>query len=115
MSVSAATLAATPPKTCELCGALFARGAKDGLAKWLTRRFCSGRCTGLAGAAARSEAERARREQVIEDFEWIVGTEHPERIAARLGFPCVEHLQRNLYRWGRADLVHRLNAQEVAA
>ena len=51
------------------------------------------------------------RQQVIEDVEWIIGTDHPRSIAHRLGYASLDSLLSNLYRWGRVDLARRLIAQ----
>ena len=47
------------------------------------------------------------RLRVTEDAEWIVGTDHPEHIAYRLGYRSTAHLYDALRRWGRQDLVDR--------
>ena len=46
---------------------------------------------------------------VIEDVEWIIGTDSPESIAVRLGYRRLNNLLTALRRWGRADLADRLS------
>ena len=48
------------------------------------------------------------RQTVIEDVEWIIGTDSPESIAVRLGYRRLDTLQSSLRKWGRADLADRL-------
>lgn len=55
---------------------------------------------------SRSAATQERL-RVIEDAEWIVGTDHPEHIARRVGFATTKQLYDALRRWGRQDLVDR--------
>lgn len=131
----------TPPKTCELCGTEFHRQVgKVCPAAFAKRRFCSNRCSntwrmrngfaaelasrrdpatlatnGRRGGAAFAEKMHARRAVVIEDVEWIVGTDHPENIARRLGYTNAENLATLLRRWGREDLSARLHAMEAVA
>ena len=49
------------------------------------------------------------RQHVIEDVEWIIGTDHPRSIAHRLGYRRLNTLQTSLREWGRADLADRLS------
>ena len=58
-------------------------------------------------AARRSRKNRYA--QMIEDLEWIIGTDSPESIAERLGYRCIDTLQSSLRKWGRADLADRLS------
>ena len=44
-------------------------------------------------------------ERVIEDVEWIAGTDDPDSIATRCGFSGRKSLYDALRRWGRQDLV----------
>ena len=44
---------------------------------------------------------------IIEDAEWIIGTDHPESVARRVGYRSTAHLYDALRRWGRQDLVDR--------
>ena len=106
-------------RTCELCGQPFHRSTKrgsQGIEAFSKRRFCSPRCASHGTAQERAAAEERRRQQTIEDFEWIAGTDRPERIAARLGYASLHNLERNLYRWGRPDLARQLmHSNEVSA
>lgn len=62
-------------------------------------------------AARRSRSNRYA--QMIEDLEWIIGTDSPESIAVRLGYRCLDTLQSSLRKWGRADLADRLSPNGV--
>jgi len=102
------------PRQCEHCGDTFTRNAPaESNSSFQKRRFCSKACGTAAFSASRERRDRAYRDSLLEDLEWIIGTDHPERVALRLGL-TLDGLQRNLYRWGRTDLVARLSA-EVAA
>jgi AraC-like DNA-binding protein len=48
------------------------------------------------------------RAEVIAQLEWIIDSDHPTRIAKRLGYERPESLIRSLARWGRHDLASRL-------
>ena len=50
----------------------------------------------------------SRYDQVIEDCEWLAGTDHPDNIARRLGYRNGDSLTRQLWNWGQRDLVARL-------
>lgn len=50
----------------------------------------------------------SRRDQVIEDVEWVAGTDHPDNIARRLGYSSEHSLTAQLQHWGQRDLVARL-------
>ena len=50
----------------------------------------------------------SRRDQVIEDCEWLAGTDHPDNIARRLGYRNGDSLTRQLWNWGQRDLAARL-------
>ena len=49
-----------------------------------------------------------RRDQVIEDCEWLAGTDHPDNIARRLGYSDGNSLRKQLWNWGQRDLAARL-------
>ena len=50
----------------------------------------------------------SRRDQVIEDCEWLAGTDHPDNIARRLGYRSGDSLTKQLWNWGQRDLAARL-------
>ena len=50
----------------------------------------------------------SRRDQVIEDCEWVAGTDHPDNIARRLGYSSEHSLTAQLQHWGQRDLAARL-------
>ena len=49
-----------------------------------------------------------RKQVVIEDVEWIIGTDSPESIAVRLGYGSGRRLADQVKRWGRPDLADSL-------
>ena len=55
--------------------------------------------------------QREHAVQVVEDVEWLLGTDHPDSIAARLGYPSSRRLGDALRRWGRTDLARRLQEE----
>ena len=50
----------------------------------------------------------SRRDQVIEDCEWLAGYDHPDNIARRLGYRNGDSLTKQLWNWGQRDLAARL-------
>ena len=50
----------------------------------------------------------SRRDQVIEDCEWLAGTDHPDNIARRLGYRNGDSLTKQLWNWSQRDLAARL-------
>lgn len=52
----------------------------------------------------------SRRDQVIEDCEWLAGTDHPDNIARRLGYRNGDSLTKQLWNWGQRDLAARLTS-----
>lgn len=97
-------------KTCAWCGAPFtiAKHRKETPRQFDRREFCSRSCGSAKGTAVRLQNAERERLAKIEDAEWIIGTDSPEHIASRLGYPNLEALQRSFYRWGRADLLARM-------
>lgn len=99
-------------RACKGCPNTLTRRHDESWARFDAREYCSsgcaGRANGLAGAAA-------RREQKLEDAEWIIGTDSAENVAVRLGYKDVANLAQVLKRWGRTDLVERLYRTQVAA
>lgn len=51
---------------------------------------------------------RTRQQVVIEDVEWIIGTDGPDNIARRFGYSSVRRLADQVKCWGRPDLADRL-------
>lgn len=52
----------------------------------------------------------SRRDQVIEDCEWLAGYDHPDNIARRLGYRNGISLVTQLQHWGRHDLATRVTS-----
>lgn len=86
--------------TCQHCGATLTPTTKDPR----PRRYCGRDCFHAADRARKT----LRRTALIEDLEWIIDVDHPERVARRLGFASPENLSRKLYVWGRPDLAQRM-------
>ena len=99
-------------RTCKGCPNVLRRRPDESWARYEAREFCSSGCSGRANGAA---AAAARRQAKLEDAEWIIGTDTPENVAARLGYKDVGNLVQVLKRWGRTDLVERLYRTAVAA
>lgn len=55
-----------------------------------------------------------RRAMVLEEIEFLVGTDSPERIAQRLGYDNLRHLRQLLRRWGRSDLAEKFQREDLA-
>jgi hypothetical protein len=66
------------------------------------RKFCSPQCS--ANEQARRTTER------IDEVKWLVGTDHPESIAQRVGFSNVTTMLEMLMRRDENDLAARLRA-----
>ena len=75
-------------------------------------KFCNSECS---SGARRSEATRPRGKRanaVIEDVQWIIGTDSPESIARRVGYSSVSSLTRSLTGWGERELALRLGMED---
>jgi hypothetical protein len=46
---------------------------------------------------------------VVPEVEHIIGTDSPENVAARVGYPDRRTLARQLARWGRRDLANQFD------
>lgn len=118
----------TPPRTCEHCGETYERKPNEEAWKFNRRRFCGVTCVnrwkaarGIGGCIGNLDALRKtwenaarRRQTVIEDLEWIIDTDAPERVAHRLGYDNPHSLERMLQRWGRQDLAAKLRVETAA-
>ena len=99
-------------KTCELCGAVFARRDNEWPAKWSRRRYCSQACSARAHLPAAHKASailghkyvETRRADLVEDVEFLIQYgATPDEVATRLG-RTVGAIARGLYRSERPDL-----------
>lgn len=93
--------------TCQQCGAPITRRSDESPAQYARRRVCSRACA----AASRHRG----RTVVVEDLQWIIGTDHPDRVARRLGYANAHSLARVLHKWGMTELARRLDRVEVSA
>jgi len=95
-------------KDCELCGEKYSRtmsasGKLQPSPTWRKRRFCSKQCVG--------KHKQRRTREIVEDLEWIIGTDSPESIAKRLGYGEPQSLMKALRRAGRHDLSQRFGRE----
>lgn len=60
----------------------------------------------------RTHVRRAPVEETIEDVEWLVGTDSPENIAARVG-KTLDALEKFLRRAGRDDLWNQMQRDSL--
>jgi hypothetical protein len=73
-------------------------------------RTVCGSCGGLrannrlACDVCKALAVAGRRDYMLSEVEWLIGTDMPESIARRLGYLSVESMARFLQREGRHDL-----------
>jgi hypothetical protein len=98
-------------RQCDHCGADYYRGTESA-ARFRRRRYCSVRC-----ATAVNNAPGCREghdEALIEDVEFLLGTDTMHNIANRLGFARPDSLARRMYRVGRPDLAQVLQRAEVS-
>ena len=120
-----------PAKVCAnlACGGTFQRHAGESIARFTRRKFCGKPCAtawqhhtnplsatarrraAIASAATNAQRAQARRAAVIEDAEWIAGTDDPDRAANRLGYRNAETLVHLLNRWGRDDLARKFRKE----
>jgi len=107
-----ALTATNETRTCHGCPNPIRRRHDESWARYEARNYCSSGCAGRANGLAGAQA---RREQKLEDAEWIIGTDSAENVATRLGYKDVANLVQVLKRWGRTDLVERLYRTAVAA
>lgn len=105
--------------TCQQCGREF-------ISKNAQQRFCTISCADknrsrlhperIANHMANMEAARvrkysARRQEIIGELEFLLGTDDQDSIARRLGYRSLNTLTKALHRWGREDLAERLRAE----
>lgn len=101
-----------PPRICEQCGATYECPRWENPGAWAARRYCGQRCSAAAARVRRAEGRRDPND-IIEDVEWIIGTDQPINVAARVGL-TLDGLRDVLNRQGRTDLADRLRLRESA-
>ena len=79
----------------------------------VAKTLCGLHYSRMARGADLLAPPRARKQtrRVLEDAEWLAGTDTPERIATRLGFTSWPALQQLLWRHGRQDLAAAISAR----
>lgn len=98
--------------TCQHCGAGLVKRRTESATAFAGRKFCNRQCFHAHTNAARGTTRRA---EVIEDVEWLLRSDNPANIPARVGYTHLRSLRAALVEWGRADLAARLHVDEVAA
>lgn len=63
-------------------------------------------------APRKERGSKFDRPYLVEDLAWLLGTDTPANVAARLGYARPESLTRRLYRMGRADLARLFQRTE---
>lgn len=96
-------------KPCDECGEEFRRNPTDSRRTFEGRRFCSPSCSGKYGRRLSWEQGQGRRDYIIGEVEFLVGTDSMESLSQRLGFKP-DTLAEILTTWGRPDLAERLRA-----
>lgn len=92
-----------PARTCQTCGNTIKRRPHEAPSKYARRSYCDRSCaTTNQHAVTRTPGEHGR--YIIEEVEHLAGTDHPARIARRLGYTDHLNLRDALRRWGRNDL-----------
>ena len=81
-----------------------ARGKKEPMRFWVKRQFCGNSC-------ANKGRWQVHFRNLIEDVEWIIGTDHPESIAKRVHYKNAKDLAHILREKGRGDLADRLQRE----
>jgi hypothetical protein len=76
---------------CKACGKIPPKVLDQTWQQWEAMRYCG------------TECRRYEVNQLIAELDFIIGTDHPENIARRLGYKPTT-LSRRLIRSGRADL-----------
>ena len=99
----------TTTRHCPVCEHPLTRHDNERESAFKVRVFCSPSCASKAGSEARAASAAAERQSLIEDLEWIIGTDSPQHVAQRLGYANADNLWRVLCRWGRHDLAARLD------
>lgn len=79
-------------------------------------KYCSRACTGKARSAqmkqVQNEIHGKRRAYIVEELDFLIGTDSPERLARRLGYNTVEGLTKACQREKREDLASKLKRQQ---
>ena len=105
-----------PSKNCEKCGTTFSRrryasGRLEDTHNWSIRKFCTPQC-GYQVKSEKMQHIPTRRElNMIEDVNWIIGTDTPANIAVRVGYGNVNYLTRTLDDCKEHELANRLRRE----
>jgi hypothetical protein len=88
---------------CLHCGRVCPKTLEQTWTDWEAMRFCDDTC---------ERAHRLPRDELIEELELLLGTDHLNSIARRLGYRP-DSLARRLQRCGRPDLARHFNRLEI--
>ena len=82
----------------------------ESAARFEARIYCGRSCASKGKAhEGRQKARASRREYLISEVEFLVGTDAPDSLARRLGYAHADSLARALQNWGRDDLAEKLS------
>jgi len=92
-------------KTCAspTCHAPMERRGDESADNWAKRRYCGRVCASIARRRTRTFTASQKLQSVIEEVDWLRGTDTPQNVAARLGYATAT-LNRVLADAGRGDL-----------
>jgi hypothetical protein len=102
-------------KECVNCGKAYTRRPDQTRAKFAEAVYCSRACSSRHARARQNAHYAQMRADRMEDVEWIIDSDSPENVAARLGYKNVHALIRMCERWERPDLATKLRRRLEAA
>ena len=107
---------AADTKACGNCGKEYSRRPDQTRRQFAESTYCSRACTSRHARARQTAKYAQMRADRMEDVEWIIDSDSPENVAARLGYKNVHALIRMCERWERPDLATKLRRRlEMAA
>lgn len=98
-----------PPLRTSRAGACATDGCTNPV---YAKKLCRQHYNRARGAVRADAPLQASRDYVIEDVEWIIGTDRAVSVAHRVGYDRLDSLIQYLRRAGRSDLVQRLGDTE---
>ena len=101
-------------KTCTECGAKFGPLPNRPPSEFVRQSVCSRRCGSMKGNRMKSEKARERREYIVGEVEFLVGTDTTDSLARRLGYTDADMLIEMMRQWDRPDLVVSLRRHHFA-
>ena len=92
------------PKQCKSCGNTLARRDRESPGKYQRRAYCNETCSTQHLRRKEFRTIGPRAAYVIEELEFLGGTDDPDRLATRLGYKNGRTLAEALRKFGRYDL-----------